>query len=249
MKRSIPENPTEVFRGQLESWGIDVGQKGLEKLASYAEELAVYDKANVVGTREIGELWLDHVLDSLSCLLYGPLEEAASLVDVGTGGGMPGIPLHLTVGFQRACLLESTGKKAEFLRYVSSRLAIEALEIANHRAEEVAHSPDFRARFEAATVRAVAPLDVISEYCVPLLSPGGTMVAMKGRIDSDELRDGERAASLLGGEIEAVIRVPYSPEMQTKERHLVIVKKVRPTPDRYPRNPGTPRKSPLGSAA
>lgn len=247
MKQEFSERLMEVFEGQLRLWGLDFGQGRRESLAAYAEELAEYDRANVIGTRELDRIWLDHVLDSLSCLLCEPLRKAGSLVDVGSGGGMPGLPLHLAVGFPRICLLESTGKKAEFLRHVAFRLASEEVEIVNHRAEEIGQRPGYRTSFEAATVRAVAPLAVISEYCLPLLSPQGVMVAMKGGVDSREYREGVKAASMLGGELEETIQVPFAPGMESKERNLVVIRKVRPTPERYPRNVGVPRKSPLGS--
>lgn len=247
VKQGISEELARVLENQLAMWGIQLEREVLGALSLYVWELASYKKANVIGTQDIDELWLGHVIDSLSCLMYPPLREVSSLVDVGTGGGLPGIPLHLVVGFDRACVLESTAKKAEFIHQVSSSLAVVGLEVANCRAEELGKRLNYRASFEASTVRAVAQLDVISEYCLPLLAPGGTMVAMKGRIDAGELEAGKRALNLLGGELEAVIRVPCAPEIKSKDRHLVIIKKVQPTPDRYPRKPGIPRKRPLGA--
>lgn len=234
---------------QLECWGVSLGGEALEAMGLYVHELASYEKANVIGTRDVDELWADHILDSLSCLLYKPLWEIDSLVDVGAGGGLPGLPLHFALGFERLCLLESVAKKVEFLRQVSIVVSSTGLEAANYRAEDFGRSPAHRASFEAATVRAVAPLDVLTEYCMPLLTPGGVMVAMKGRRDEEELEAGKRASVVLGGELEEVIRVPISPEMEQKERHLVIIRKVAPTSDRYPRKPGIPRKRPLGAAA
>ena len=247
VKHGVPVELVRVFEEQLELWGVSLEPERTEALALYAEKLGAHDRANVVGTRDIGRLWLDHVLDSLSCLLYEPLRRANSLVDVGAGGGMPGIPLHLAVGFGRVCLLESTGKKAEFLRYAVSGLEVGGVEVVNRRAEEIGHSGDYRANFEAATVRAVAPLDVISEYCLPHLKPGGLMIAMKGRVEGEERRAGEKAVGVLGGEIETVVQVPFSEEIESKYRHLIVIRKVRHTPDHYPRKPGTPRKSSLGA--
>jgi len=250
-RKAIPgvsEGSNEAFLAQLEYWGVSLAGDGLETLASYAGWLASYEKANVVGTRDMERLWLEHVLDSLSCLLCEPLRSAQSLVDVGSGGGMPGIPLHIVLGFRRACLLEATGKKADFLDQASSGLRLEGLEIVNARAEELGSSEGYRERFEAATVRAVAPLPVISEYCLPLLAPGGAMIAMKARLDADELRAGEEAAEILGGELEEVLEVPFSPHVEPRDRRLILIRKVSGTPNRYPRRPGVPGKSPLGSA-
>lgn len=246
MKQGPSAETVSVFESQLALWGITLGDRESEILGAYAAELASYERANVVGTRDIERLWLDHVLDSLSCLLYEPLQRASRMVDVGSGGGMPGVPLHLAVGFTGTCLVEATGKKAEFLRHVSRRLSLAGVEVANYRAEELAHKPGYRESFDAATVRAVAPLDVISEYCLPFVAPGGFMIAMKGHMEPEERRAGERAADILGAELEAVLQVPFTPGMESKERHLVVLRKVRPTPSSYPRKPGTPRKSPLG---
>lgn len=246
VKPDISPEGLRIFEKQLLFWGISVGSLELEALVLYASELATYDKANVVGTKDTERLWLEQILDSLSCLLCASLSQASSLVDVGSGGGMPGIPLHLVQRFQSTCLVETTGKKADFLRYASGRLRLDGLAVANYRAEDLARNPDYREVFEAVTVRAVAPLDVISEYCLPFLAPGGCMIAMKGRVDNDERKAGERAAKVLGGELETVIRVPFIQEIEQKERHLIVLRKVGPTPDLYPRGVGVPRKSPLG---
>lgn len=238
----------EIFERQLELWGVELGREELARLERYTGELATYERANVIGTRETNRVWLDHVLDSLSCLLYEPLRRMSSLIDVGSGGGLPGIPLHLAVGFQRVCLVESTGKKAEFLRHVSEQMLLGAVEIASRRAEELGRLPEYRDRFEAATARAIAPLDVVYEYSLPLLEPGGVLVAMKGRADTEEHRAGERGAEMLGGEIREIIRVPFVPGMEHKERHLVVIEKMRSTPKPFPRKTGIPRKYPLGGS-
>lgn len=247
MKHGVSLKSSRLFEEQLLSWEISLGGPELEMLGLYASELATYDKANVVGTRDIERLWLEQILDSLSCLLCPSLGQASSLADIGSGGGMPGIPLNLVQRFHSICLVEATGKKASFLRHVASRLGLNGLAVANYRAEELAWNPGYRGAFEAVTVRAVAPLNVISEYCLPFLALGGRMIAMKGRLDNDERRAGEKAAEMLGGELEAVIRVPFIQEMEQKERHLVVLRKVGATPDSYPRAAGVPRKSPLGA--
>jgi 16S rRNA (guanine527-N7)-methyltransferase len=237
-----------VFEDQLGQWGVTLGQSEIEALIRYSNELAAYEKANVVGTRDLERIWLDHILDSLSCLLYRPLTTVSNLIDVGSGGGMPGIPLHLTLDLRRTCLLESTGKKAKFLRHVSESMSLDGVEVANARAEELGRRPGYRDSYGAAAVRAVASLSVICEYCLPFLEPGGAMVAMKGSLGAEERTVGEKAAQVLGGELDTVIRVPFSADREHKERHLVIVRKTGPTPESYPRPTGTPHKRPLCSA-
>lgn len=227
-------------------WGVSLRDDQWEKLEAYAGVLSSYERANVVGTRESDRLWVEHLLDSLSCLLHTPLWKARSLIDVGSGGGLPGIPLHVALGLQRLCLLESTGKKVEFLGHAVHELGLEGVEAVNGRAEEIARGSGYRGEFDAVTVRAVAPLDVILEYGLPFLREGGDFLAMKGALKNEEIRSGERAAAALGGELKEVMQVSFSEKVGHKERRLVIVRKTGETPQDYPRRVGTPAKAPLG---
>ncbi len=213
---------------------------------AYAGQLATYDRANVIGTKDMTRIMLDHVLDSLSCLLYAALSRAESFADVGSGGGLPGIPIKIANPDLQTTLIESTGKKSRFLDHVAETLDLKGLRVANARVEEIAHGSDHRAAYDLTTTRAVAPLAVVVEYCVPLLRVGGHSIAMKAGLRGAELSDGERAAELLGAKVSGRIPVPFIPEIGDRERQLVIVEKVRETHARYPRKPGTPTKSPLG---
>lgn len=233
---------------QLQVWEVSLHDEQREKLGTYAGLLSSYQRANVVGTRELDRLWTEHLLDSLSCLLHPTLGKAQSLIDVGSGGGLPGIPLHVALGLQRLCLLESTGKKVEFLRYAARELGLEGAEAVDGRAEEVGRERGYRGKFDIVTVRAVAPLDVILEYGMPFLRKGGDFLAMKGDLKQGELDSGKRAAIALGGELQEVIEIPFSEEIRHKERRLVVVRKTGETPKGYPRRIGTPRKAPLGGS-
>lgn len=237
----------ERLVSQAEQWGLKVSAAQREMLLTYARELADYEKANVIGTRGVDEILLDHVLDSLSCFLAAPLARAESLIDVGSGGGLPGLPLRVLRSPLKTTLLEATGKKVEFLRYVANRLGLDDVEIVNGRAEKIGKEPDYTGMYDVATVRAVAGLDVIFEYCVPLVKEGGYVVSMKGAMDKQEVVAGERAAKLLGAEVREVIGVPFLPGKPDKERVLVVAYKLHDTPERYPRKAGVPRKSPLGN--
>ena len=232
---------------QAESWGIRVSAAQKEVLLNYARELASYDKANVIGTAEVEDIILDHVLDSLSCLIFAPLGRAGSLVDVGSGGGLPGVPIRILRLQMSVTLLEATGKKAHFLRQVVEKLQLEGVNIVNDRAETVGRLPEHRGGYDVATVRAVAALDVIFEYCIPLIKLGGYMVSMKGFLDEQEVEAGERAARVLGAKVCEVVKVPFLPEISDKQRNLVILRKFAETPERYPRKNGVPRKNPLGA--
>lgn len=215
-------------------------------LVDYARLLATYERSNVIGTKDLDSIVLWHVLDSLGCFLFEPLFGAESLADVGSGGGLPGIPISIAKPNVRATLIESTGKKSRFLEYAAEVLGLDRITVANARVEDLARGQAHRGTYEVATVRAVAHLSVVAEYCVPLLRVGGCAISMKAGLEDAELFAAERAARLVGARISERIRVPFIPEAGERERQLVIIEKVRETHPRYPRKPGMPTKRPLG---
>ena len=236
----------ELVRMQAAAWGLRLDEERLSRLEAYARMLAGYDEANVIGTREVGKILLDHVLDSLGCFLFRELAGVGRLADVGAGGGLPGIPIKIFAPKAGVTLIESTGKKARFLRLAVEDLSLSGIEVVNERVEEVAREEEYRGVYDLATGRAVARLSVVAEYCVPLVKAGGWVVAMKGRLSGEELSEGERAAGKLGAKVAQVVEVPHLPEVGEKERRLVVLQKVRETPGTYPRNVGVPAKRPLG---
>jgi 16S rRNA (guanine527-N7)-methyltransferase len=239
-------NELELVTLQAAEWGLRLEGGRLARLEAYARLLAGYEEANVIGTREIGRILLDHVLDSLGCFLFRPLADARRLADVGSGGGLPGLPIKICAPGQGVTLIESTGKKARFLRRVIDELSLTGTEVVNARVEDASRMVEHRGMYDVATARAVARLSVLAEYCVPLLKVGGWVVSMKGRLPDEELSEGERAADKLGARVSELIRVPHLPEVGEKERCLVVIQKVRETPGKYPRNVGMPAKKPLG---
>jgi 16S rRNA (guanine527-N7)-methyltransferase len=240
-------NALDLLEAQALAWGlrIDEGQRGA--LMKYAGLLATYDRANVIGTRDLDGILLSHVLDSLGCFLHEPLSRAGSLADVGSGGGLPGIPIAIMRPELSTVLVESTGKKATFLRHAVDCLGLGGVRVANARAEELGRASEHRGAYGAVTTRAVARLSVVAEYCVPMLEVGGSAIVMKSRIDPEELSEGTAAAGTLGAKVAGVVPVLMLPEVGHKERNLVIVEKIRATPRAYPRRPGTAVKKPLGS--
>lgn len=215
-------------------------------MADFSLLLDSYEDSNVIGAKTLDGIVDDHILDSLSCVLFEPLVSAGNLVDVGSGGGLPGLPLGIAVEGLRVCLVEATAKKVAFLGSAATQLGVPNFRILNQRAEELGRSEEFRGSYEVATARALAPLDVLAEYCLPLVKVGGHAIAMKGRVGKDELRRGEYAASVVGGEVSEIIKVSRLPEYEQKQRHLVVFKKTEETPEKYPRRVGLPAKKPLG---
>ena len=235
-----------MLEEQAAEWGVRPGDEQLDLLLRYARLLASYDRANVIGTRELDRIVLDHVLDSLSCFLHEPLMEAGRIADVGSGGGLPGIPISIVRRDLPITLIESTGKKARFLQYAVEELALRNVHVANARVEDVGRTQEHRGAYDVVTSRAVGRLSVVAEYCVPLLEVGGQAIAMKGRLEREESEEGRGAIDVLGAKIAGVEPVEMLPEVGDKVRTLVIVQKVRETPARYPRKPGMVAKRPLG---
>lgn len=232
---------------QAELWGITLTSDQVTLMERFVRLLEGYRAANVIGTRAYDRIMEEHVLDSLSCLLVPSFEKAERMVDVGTGGGFPGIPLKIARPSLNSSLIESTAKKAKFVQHALSELGPQDVKVLNERAEDIGIDPLHRANYDIATSRAVSSLAVVAEYCVPLIRLGGQVVAMKGRISDPELEQGKHAASLLGAQVVDVLYVPLLTELRAEERCLVVLEKVQETPDRYPRRPGVARKRPLGS--
>lgn len=182
-----------------------------------------------------------HVLDSLLGLRAG-IPSGSSVLDVGSGAGLPGIPLKIARPDLVMTLLEAASRKAAFLEVAAVELGL-AIEVVESRAEAAGHQPRFREQFDVAVARAVAPLAALSELTLPFVRLGGKAVLLKGPAVAKEIGPGRRAASLLGGAEPRILPVglPGGPQ-----RTVVEIVKVAPTPLVYPRRPGVPAKRPLG---
>ena len=182
----------------------------------------------------------DHLADALVALEVDAVRGAGTLLDLGSGAGVPGLPLALACPAMSVSLVEAAGRKCAFLRQVVAGLGLAPrVTVVHARAEELG-SPDV----DVVTVRAVASLAVIAEYAAPLLRVGGTLVAWRGARDPEAELEGQKAAAILGLELGSVIQVrPYS---RAENRFLHLMSKVRVTPDRFPRRPGMAVKRPLG---
>ncbi len=231
---------------QSSEWGVELDSTQLASLELYADLLAGYELANVIGTKDRGAILLEHVADALSCFVVEDLRRKASVVDVGTGGGLPGIPLGIARPDLRVVLLEVGEKKARFLEHVQALLGHKNLEVLRARAEEAGNEPQYRETFALATTRALAALPVVLEYCAPFVHVGGVIIAMKGQLSDDELSGGVAASYQLGVELREVRKVKYNVQFSQKERQLVIFDKVEETPDHFPRRVGLAKKRPLG---
>ncbi len=236
----------EKVRLLTTAWGLQLGRRELSLLGAYADILATYQLANVIGVRDRDTIVLEHLIDSLSCLALEDLDSAKSIVDVGTGGGLPGIPLAIARSNLKVTLLEAREKKVRFLQYAAATLGLPNLQVLHTRAEDAGRIAQYREAFDLATARALAALPVVVEYCAPLVSIGGGILAMKGRPAEEELSQGKIASTHLGLRLREVRRVKYHGLVPQKQRRLVIFDKVGATPERFPRRVGLAKQRPLG---
>jgi 16S rRNA (guanine527-N7)-methyltransferase len=186
-----------------------------------------------------------HLLDALSALpLLDGLPGTDRCVDIGSGGGVPGLVLALARPQQRWLLVDSVGKKADAMRGFADALGLGNVEVVAERAEVLGRDPARRDAHDVVTARACAALPVVAEYALPLLAIGGTLVAWKGPMAGAELQAGAAAAALLGGGAPSVRPSGFA---ELGEHRFVVITKESATPERYPRRPGEPGRRPLGS--
>ena len=231
----------------VEKLGLSLNREQIRQFEVYCREMLDWNqRVNLTAITDYEEVQTRHFLDSLT--IYSVLDKSQScenlnILDVGTGAGFPGIPLKITIPDIKLTLIEATGKKTEFLNYVVSVLGLENVKITTGRAEELAHRAEYRAGFNVVVSRAVASLATLAELTLPFCPTGGTVIAPKKGDVRKEVEEALRAIDTLGGSLHEVRLVEL--DELTDDRYLVIIDKVSPTPDKYPRRPGIPEKRPI----
>jgi 16S rRNA (guanine527-N7)-methyltransferase len=227
--------------------GINLNNEQIRKFSRYLELLVQWNqKINLTSLKTTQEIIIKHFLDSISCIKVINKyvnTEGISVIDVGAGAGFPGMPIKIICPSIRLSLLEARKKKTIFLKKVTEEINFQKVKILNGRAETFGKGPDHRERYDIAISRAVAPLNVLSEYCLPLVRAGGLFIAQKGRSYKKETEKSFKTIQVLGGELIGVenVRIPFI----NQERHLLVIKKIKDTPSKYPRKEGLPQKRPL----
>ncbi len=231
-----------VVQSLFAAWGWQSSPAVTRAFARYVQELLTWNRRlNLTAWRRAEEIWLHLIADSLALSALRAHLLRGVWADVGSGAGIPGIPLHLARPQVPFTLIEAARKKARFLEHVRAVLDAPGLTIVARRAEEVGQDPAHRERYDGVVARAVAPLPTLLEYTLPLVRPSGWFVAYKGPRVHAEIAAAARALALLGGRVHEVVAVPALPY----ERYLVLIEKTTPTPTAYPRRPGRARKHPL----
>lgn len=237
-------NPEE-FRTAVLEMGLELNEKQMAQYARYYELLVEWnEKINLTAITERDEVYLKHFYDSITLGLHtGVLEGEITLCDVGAGAGFPSIPLKIAFPNIKVTIVDSLNKRINFLELLFKELGLEGVRCYHDRAETFGQNPDHRAAYDIVTARAVARLSVLSELCVPLVKKGGYFVAMKAASSQEELDDAKAAIATLGGKVEE----DYAFELPKEEgeRHIILIKKTKETPKKYPRKPGIPNKKPL----
>lgn len=234
----------ELLRSGLESYNIDVDDKMLERFEKYREILVEFNKhMNLTGITEQREVYIKHFLDSVAIFKNGYIMDGLSVIDVGTGAGFPGLPFKIANPTIELTLLDSLNKRINFLKEVGDGIGFEDIKYVHGRAEDIGKDSQYREQYDIATARAVANLPVLLEFCVPFVKEGGFFICLKGPNADNELDKSKKAMEILGVKLAEDIEVEL-PDEELKHRILVF-KKVKKTPEKYPRKAGKPAKNPL----
>lgn len=227
---------------QANQINIQLTDKQKEQFYLYMNLLLEWnDKINLTAIVEEEDIIKKHFIDCLTICKY--IEKDASIIDVGTGAGFPGIPIKIAKPDCKMVLLDSLNKRLNFLNDVTEKNKLDNIETVHFRAEEAGKNKKYREKFDIATSRAVAPLNVLVEYLLPLVKIGGKCICMKGSNAKEEIENSKKVINLLGGEIEKIEEF-YLPDTDMA-RTIIIINKNSKTPEKYPRKAGTPSKEPI----
>lgn len=248
--KSLTTTTTCVTRSSSYFETLNSRQK--DQIHLYVDALLQWNQMNLTAVNEVNEVMERHIEDSLA--IIPPIQNSyisscnnsfdnLRIVDVGSGAGLPGLVLAVACPGWEVTLVESMNKRCLFLEHAVSLIGLSNVQVVRERAEKLGQDSNFRERFDVAVARAVAEMKVLAEYCLPLVRVGGLFVAAKGHNPQDEVKSAERATKLMGASVLQLCSVEsHSPHGQ---RTAIICLKNRPTPRKYPRDPGTPTKEPL----
>lgn len=239
----MTDDNIKLLKSGAAEFGIELSQTQLLQFSRYHESLIQWnEKINLNAITEEREVALKHFIDSISVLRYFP-QDTKTLIDVGTGAGFPGIPLKIVQKDLKVTLLDSLEKRVRFLDTVIEENQLTNIQAVHGRAEDFAREKTCREVYDIGIARAVAALPVLCEYILPFVRKGGLFIAMKGSEVQQELKQAEKAISILGGALKSVdhFQLPFDP----MERHIILIEKIGQTPSQYPRKSGKPTKTPL----
>jgi len=242
-----PESWQRQLLASSRALGIELTAAHIDAFAAYLDLLLDWNRrVNLTSITDPAEVAALHFLDSLTCLTVAPLRWNIRLLDVGSGAGVPGIPLAIVRPDLEVTLLESVRKKCRFVEAAVALLGLRWVSVDCRRAEEAGQDPARREAFDIAVTRAVAHAAVAAELCLPLVRIGGLAMVMKGPCAEQEVAEARMAIATLGGSVEFMRALTLPTPGGEVGRTIVGVRKIKQTPAQYPRRPGVPARRPLG---
>ena len=221
---------------------ILLNEEQIEKFYKYMNLLIEWNKKiNLTAIIEPKEIILKHFIDSLTINKY--IKDNSKIADVGTGAGFPGIPLKIIRPDIQLVLVDSLNKRINFLNEVIEQLNLKNIETIHIRIEEFGQNTKYREKFDYSTARAVANLSTLSEYLLPIVKVGGQVICMKGSNIQDEINQSKKALSILGGTLNNIEEFKLAETENT--RNIILIDKIKNTPNKYPRKAGLPSKDPI----
>lgn len=209
---------------------------------SYMEGILQWnEKINLTAITDKSEFVTKHFVDSILCYNFPEYQEAKTVIDIGTGGGFPGVPLAIASPEKKFILADSLQKRLKVIDELTAEAGILNTVTVHGRAEELAKKKEYRQSFDLCVSRAVANMAVLAEYCLPYIRVGGYLLAYKGPDAESELQAAKKAVKILGGEF---VRIQSAP-LDGYDHNIVVIKKIKDTPAKYPRKAGTPAKTPI----
>ncbi|MDI9475583.1 MAG: 16S rRNA (guanine(527)-N(7))-methyltransferase RsmG [Natronincolaceae bacterium] len=236
--------PIEILKRGTEEMGIEISHKQAEQFIKYKDILLEWNrKMNLTTITEEREIIIKHFLDSLSCIQTKYLKNTGKMIDIGTGAGFPGIPLKIILPDIKLTLLDSLKKRIGFLEEVCAELDLGGIEFIHGRAEDFGQNKNYREKYKYVVSRAVAALNVLTEYCLPFAQVGGHFICQKGPKLIEEIKDAQKAIKILGGKVVEQIKIelPFS----DRDHYILVIEKIKQTPIKYPRKAGKPSKNPI----
>lgn len=235
------------LKAVLDAMNIEYDKTRESRFTAYMEGILRWnEKVNMTAITEHAEFITKHFIDSIICAEVKQIRDADKVIDIGTGGGFPGIPLAIIFPEKKFVLVDSLKKRLNIIEELCAEIGIKNATVIHARAEDIANKSEHREQYDLCVSRAVANLATLSEYCLPFVRKGGLFLAYKGTDVEAELIDAEKAISLLGGKLESIYEprgdlLPYF----SLQHKVLLIKKIKDTPSKYPRKAGIPSKNPL----
>ncbi len=235
----------EELKKMLEELNIEYTDKMAEQFIVYMNGILEWnEKINLTAITNRDEFIAKHYADSLLPISMEQMKNADTVIDVGTGGGFPGVPLAIVFPDKKFVLMDSLNKRLKVIDDLCAKAGIYNVETLHGRAEDLSHIKEHRAKYDVCVSRAVANMSTLSEYCLPFVKKGGYFLAYKGPSAEEEVKTAVNAIDILGGKVEGYIEA-FNSKIFEFNHYIVCVKKIKETPAKYPRKAGIPSKEPL----